>query len=166
MICPNCKESYKLSKALIKNWELSDKGDVLGYRGRGCDHCKGAGFRGRTGLYELMIVDDEMKEMIISGVATVELKKKAHKAGMRFLGEDGRAKALKGMTTFEEVGRVCEERVGLKKEEPEDKKAERYVRPVQETGLKPEQVKPEVSVDSKDLAEYQTRIARWLGEKK
>ena len=81
---------------------------------------------------------------------------------MRLLWEDGREKILKGLTTFEEVARVCEERIELK-EEKETELAERYVEKKEERTFKEKPA--EIKVDTKDLEEYRSRIARWLGKK-
>ena len=163
IVCPNCKESYKPSKAVIKKWGIQGNSDIVVYRGKGCDECKGTGYHGRTGIFELMSIDDETKEMIISSASTVALREKARKIGMRTLWEDGRDKVLRGITTFEEVARVCEERVELK-EEKKEKEAQRYVRPV-DVQAGPKKVKSEIKVDNHDLEEYRARIARWLGNK-
>jgi len=162
VICSKCKEPYKPSKAVLKKWGLEDKKDIVVYRGRGCDECKGTGYRGRTGIFELMTVSDEMKEMIISGASTGALRSKAKEYGMRLLWEDGREKVLKGITTFEEVARVCEERIELK-EEKETELAERYVEKKEEPA--PKEKPTEIKVDTKELEEYRSRIARWLGKK-
>jgi len=108
-ICEHCKETYEPSKALIKKWGLGGRDTVVLYRGRGCDNCKGTGYRGRIGIFELMAIDDELREMIIQGASTVALKRKAKEKGMRLLGQDGLFKALAGITSIEEVSRVCEE---------------------------------------------------------
>jgi len=164
IVCPNCKESYKPSKAIIKKWGLQGGSDIVAYRGKGCDECKGTGYHGRTGIFELMSIDDEMKEMIISGASAVALREKARKIGMRTLWEDGREKVLKGITTFEEVARVCEEKIELK-EEKEEKETQRYVKPEVNVQAAAKKVKSEVKVDNYDLEEYRARIARWLGNK-
>ena len=164
IVCPNCKESYKPSKAIIKKWGLQGGSDIVAYRGKGCDECKGTGYHGRTGIFELMSIDDEMKEMIISGASAVALREKARKIGMRTLWEDGREKVLKGITTFEEVARVCEEKIELK-EEKEEKETQRYVKPEANVQAAAKKVKSEVKVDNYDLEEYRARIARWLGNK-
>jgi len=163
VICDSCKEAYVPSKALIKKWKLEDRGKVEAYQGKGCDKCKGTGFKGRTGLYELMSVDDEVKEMITDNASLIALQNKAYEKGMITLWEDGREKVLKGITTFEEVARVCEQRVELKKEtKVEEPKP--YVKPSQETQIaKP--VAGKVDVDTQDLQAYSSRITRWLSEK-
>lgn len=108
-ICDHCKEPFEPSKALLKRWGLLNRQNVIFYHGRGCDNCKGTGYRGRSGIFEILVVNDEMREMIVQGASAVALRKKAQESGMRLLGEDGLAKALSGVTTIEEVSRVCME---------------------------------------------------------
>lgn len=160
LICENCKESYEPSRALLKKWGLEEKGSIILYRGKGCEQCKGTGYRGRSGVYELMTIDDELKEMIISEASTVTLRKKAQEKGMRLLGEDGVAKALGGKTTIEEVSRVCEERAEIKTT-PGVTEVHPFIKPMFEEKVpgSPEGVKVT------DLEEYQKRIASWLDRK-
>jgi type II secretory ATPase GspE/PulE/Tfp pilus assembly ATPase PilB-like protein len=162
VICDKCKESYEPSRALLMKWGLTGKEGIRLYRGKGCDACKGTGYRGRTGIFELMVVDDELKEMIIAEASTVALKKKAQEKGLRILGEDGVAKALAGLTTIEEVSRVCEERAEIKTA-PATAEVKPFVGPAGyeeriEAGKKAE-LKPT------DLQEYQKKIASWLSRK-
>lgn len=167
VICEHCKESYEPSKALLEKWGLRDKEGITLYRGRGCDECKGTGYRGRTGIFELMIVDDELREMIISESSTVALRKKAQEKGMRLLSEDGVSKVLTGITSIEEVARVSEERAELKPlPEPEETKP--FMPSALPTILlgKEEGMPKQVEVEESALEEYQRRIASWLSRKK
>lgn len=168
LICPQCKEVYQPSKATFKKWGLEDKKDLQIYRGRGCPECKGTGYRGRSGIYELMVVDDDLGDMINQGASTITLRKGAQGKGMRLLWEDGKAKTLQGLTTFEEVARVCEEQAELKAEkkaEAQSVEVKPYVFVAGETVLKEVSKPKEVKVDTKVLDEYQSRIARWLSGK-
>jgi len=160
LICPKCKEPYTPSKAVLKKWKLEDRGNITVYRGKGCAECKGTGYKGRTGIFELMVVDDEIRELINQGASTVVLRKKAQEKGMRLLWEDGREKVLKGLTTFEEVARVCEEQVEIKPVETEVKP---YIAVQKEVtkATKPTEIK----IDTQALEEYKTRIMRWLSKK-
>ena len=78
-------------------------------KGRGCSHCQGSGYRGRLGIYELMLVDDEIRKLILKNVDSGTLKARAREKGMRTLLEDGADKVLAGITTCEEVSRVTQE---------------------------------------------------------
>jgi type IV pilus assembly protein PilB len=164
VVCEHCKEPYEPSKALIDKWVIKDKKNARLYRGKGCDYCKGTGFRGRSGIFELMSVDDEIREMIISGASTVALRRKCQAKGMKLLSEDGLNKALAGVTTIEEVARVCEEHTDLKPAS-EEAAAEAEVKPVSQVPL-PSKSAEQVQVKAADITEYEKRIANWLGGKK
>jgi len=165
-ICPKCKEEFKPTDAVIKRWGLENIKDVSLYQGKGCDNCKGTGFKGRSGLYELMLVNDELKEMIINRASPIDLRVKAKANGMKTLYDDGREKVLKGITTFEEVARVCEEQAELKNmaaatvEEVKPYIAEDVAKKAQ-----PILNDKDIKVDSKAINDYQNRIARWLSGK-
>ncbi|MDP7293545.1 MAG: type II/IV secretion system protein, partial [Verrucomicrobiota bacterium] len=74
--------------------------------GEGCDKCNGTGYKGRFGLFEVFVVDDESRKMIVNTVTATELRKRAREVGMRTLREDGARKTVAGMTTPKEVLRV------------------------------------------------------------
>jgi type IV pilus assembly protein PilB len=74
-------------------------------KGRGCELCHNTGYKGRTGLYEVMAIDEELKELILVGASTMELKKKAIEKGMITLRRSGLIKAMAGLTTLEEIAR-------------------------------------------------------------
>jgi len=73
------------------------------YHGKGCGTCNKGGYKGRTGLYEVMEINDELRELILVGASALELKKKALDQGMLTLRRSGLVKAMQGMTTLEEV---------------------------------------------------------------
>jgi type IV pilus assembly protein PilB len=75
------------------------------FKGRGCERCNNTGYKGRVGLYEVMEVEDEMREMILSGASSFELRQKAIQNGMLTLRMSGLQKVRDGMTTAEEVVR-------------------------------------------------------------
>jgi type IV pilus assembly protein PilB len=106
-ICVECKEEVPLPpQAMLEagfTAEESRKGKV--YKGKGCTVCNGTGYKGRTGLYEVMEVDDDIRELILVGASAVELKKKAIEKGMFTLRRSGLIKVMEGMTTMEEVAR-------------------------------------------------------------
>jgi type II secretory ATPase GspE/PulE/Tfp pilus assembly ATPase PilB-like protein len=83
--------------------------DVLLYRGKGCPACKYKGYRGRTGVYEVLVMDDELRELIISKAPSEVLKKRAHEKGMRLMRDDAVMKVLFGTTTLEEALNVVQE---------------------------------------------------------
>ena len=81
------------------------------YRGTGCDQCMQIGYWGRTGIYELLKVDDTVRELLLQNKDAASIKKAAVREGMRSLRAAGLAKALQGVTTLEEVMRVTQEEV-------------------------------------------------------
>ncbi len=162
-ICPRCKEPYQPSAATLKKWGLEEKKDLVVYKGKGCNECKGTGFKGRTGIYELMEINDAVREMVTQGCSTVALRKEAQKNGTQLLWQDGREKVLRGVTTFEEVARVCEEQVELKAVHTD---VTPNVKVKEEINTAEPVIKPrEVKVDNKALEDYQTRMTRWLSGK-
>ena len=165
VVCPECKEAYKPEAGLLRKLNIEDK-NVKFYKGRGCDFCKGTGYRGRKGLFEIMTLDDELKEMIIGGASVIELREKARSKGMKTLKEDGVNKVLAGITSIEEVFRVTEERVEIKK----PVRIEEVKPMTRALGEEPKPAKKEITSaplgGSKDLIEdYQKKIASWLSKK-
>jgi len=106
-ICGECKEELTLSpqSLLEAGFTPEESRTAKVYKGKGCTVCNGTGYKGRTGLYEVMEVDDEIRELILVGASAVELKKKAIERGMFTLRRSGLIKAMGGFTTLEEVAR-------------------------------------------------------------
>lgn len=110
-ICESCKEKHKLTESEKKS--ISDleifRGKTLPesiYRGNGCDECMQSGYRGRVGIYEVMVIDDAIREAMLEKCSAANIKKMAIERGMTTMVEDGFRKALDGVTTLEEVLRV------------------------------------------------------------
>ncbi len=104
-ICPACKESYKLEPDTLKKMGLP--ADVTTYyRGKGCSRCKSTGYDRRMGIYELLLVDEPIRRLIVARTSASEIKAAAQKCGMLTMRQDGLAKAQKGLTTLEEVMKV------------------------------------------------------------
>jgi type II secretion system protein E len=104
-LCPNCKlpaelSEYELGALQIGAGQLR-QASVM--RPVGCDSCRGKGYRGRMGIFELFLVDDEVRNMINNNASTIALRQRARELGMRTLREDGVRKVLAGLTTAEEV---------------------------------------------------------------
>jgi type IV pilus assembly protein PilB len=108
-ICSACKEPYEVPAATLRRFgfkiENPDQKITL-YNGAGCDRCRGTGFKSRIGLYELMPIDDEVREMIVTRASINDIRNAAKKQGMKEMREDGLLKVLDGMTTPDEVMRV------------------------------------------------------------
>ena len=106
MNCVKCREPYTPSAAVLQNIGLPEGTQVM--RGKGCPKCNQTGFMGRSGIFELMFITDEIKSLVDARRSAAEIKKKAVEQGMKTLREDGLEKVLKGITTLEEVMRVTE----------------------------------------------------------
>ncbi len=106
-ICGSCKEPVELPAAAMTNIGFSEKElkSLKLFKGRGCDRCSNTGYKGRVGLYEVMEVGDEVRELILSGASAVELRTKAIEHGMISLRASGLQKIRDGVTTLEEVVR-------------------------------------------------------------
>jgi general secretion pathway protein E/type IV pilus assembly protein PilB len=104
-ICKNCKEPYKPTEAEIKalNLKQEDVEKTTFYHGRGCADCGKTGYRGRMGIYEIFVLDDEIRRLVYEKAPANVLRIRAREIGMRTLREDGTRKVLTGVTTPEEV---------------------------------------------------------------
>jgi general secretion pathway protein E len=102
-ICPHCRVAYKPSEEELKELGLDPKGDYTFYRGEGCEHCLGTGYKGRTGIFEVLELDEELKKLITKTQDANEIRKAARKKGFKTMLEDGIEKILKGITTSSEV---------------------------------------------------------------
>jgi len=104
-ICPTCKQEFEPKKDVLAELDLKveEIGERKFYFGAGCEDCSQAGYRGRTGLFEMIKVTDAFREMINSGAATLVLRQNAIEQGMRTLREDGIRSIFDGETTVEEV---------------------------------------------------------------
>jgi type IV pilus assembly protein PilB len=106
-ICNNCKTEYTPAEEQLMELELKSE-DVVGkifYYGKGCDSCNNTGYRGRMGIYEIMLLDDDMRDQIIKHASTQVLRAEAKKRGMRTLRQCGLMAIYDGVTTIEEVVR-------------------------------------------------------------
>jgi general secretion pathway protein E len=104
-ICNECKEAYTVEKDMKETLGLTT--DTV-YRGKGCELCSHTGYRGRIGIFELLPVNDTIRELIMKGATVRELKEKAVSLGMRTLRQDGIEKVVKGFTSVDEVLRVTQ----------------------------------------------------------
>lgn len=107
--CSKCKQKYIPSEAVLESAgitpEMAKNANFM--KGKGCSNCGKSGFRGRLGIFELLLMTARIREMAFSGTATQEIRKAARAQGMHTLYEDGVDKVLKGITTVEEVYRVA-----------------------------------------------------------
>ncbi|MCX7918680.1 MAG: type II secretion system ATPase GspE [bacterium] len=107
-ICPACRSEYTPEASLFKEMGI-DPADVAGipfYHGRGCEDCNYTGYKGRIGIFELLEVNDEIRDLILERASTMHIARAARKNGMQTMREDGWQKVLAGITTMDEVLRV------------------------------------------------------------
>ncbi len=106
-ICTFCKEPSEVPEpALIEvGFSTAEAAGLNLFRGRGCDRCSNTGYKGRVGLYEVMAIDDDVRELILSGASSHELRERSLENGMIGLRQSGLHKIREGMTTVEEVVR-------------------------------------------------------------
>ncbi|HNX52379.1 MAG TPA: ATPase, T2SS/T4P/T4SS family [Pontiellaceae bacterium] len=105
-ICPHCSEPYTVSGTHLVDFPEVTEASYTLHRGKGCEYCDGTGFRGRMGLYELLIVDDEMRSLIQRTAEAGPIRQLARSKGMRLLRESGWDAVVSGASTVEEVRRV------------------------------------------------------------
>jgi len=100
-ICEECKEPYYPSYAILEN--IGIKEPVAFYRGRGCPACRNTGYKGRVGIFEVLIVDDDIRELVVKKASSEEIKSKAIEKGMKTVKDDAITKARIGITSLEEA---------------------------------------------------------------
>ncbi|HTW91099.1 MAG TPA: GspE/PulE family protein [bacterium] len=100
-ICPKCKEDYDPPAKLLEELELPP--GTKFYRGKGCERCRNTGYRGRIGIFEVMKINDRLREMIVTRPPTAAIRALAREFGMKTLWEDGISKVVSGVTTIEEL---------------------------------------------------------------
>jgi type IV pilus assembly protein PilB len=106
-ICEDCRTEFEPSAEMLAELQLQPA-DVRGkkfYYGRGCDRCNNTGHRGRMGLYELVVMSDDLRDLISSGGSTDELRKACRRTGMSTLRDAGLKALYEGLTTIDEVVR-------------------------------------------------------------
>ena len=111
VICPSCKEPYKPEQALLKEVGLTSSrtNKKMLYRGKGCPECLDTGYRGRTGIYEILKVDDAIRSLVLKTSDSATIKAEGVQRAMTTLRDDGIRKVLEGTTTIEEVLRVTQQ---------------------------------------------------------
>jgi general secretion pathway protein E/type IV pilus assembly protein PilB len=109
VICSACKERLSASELAPLRRRYGDELPETLYKGRGCRRCQGTGYRGRIGIFEMMVVTDELRSLALENAAAHELRKVAQRQGMRNLRDDGFRHLAEGRTTIEEVLRVTKD---------------------------------------------------------
>jgi len=107
-ICPRCKVSYTPSKEMLAKINLEAGKEHKFHHGKGCKTCRNTGYLGRSGIFEILVVDEAIKDLILSNASSSEIRQAAIKAGMKTLREDGMEKVFEGITSIDEVLRVTQ----------------------------------------------------------
>ena len=107
-LCPACKVEYRAEPSLLAELGMSEQGDVSFWRATGCDACLGTGYKGRTGIHELLQVDEAVRSAVMEHADAGVIAGRARASGMRTMFDDGLEKARDGLTSLEEVRRVTQ----------------------------------------------------------
>jgi len=105
-ICAQCREEYVPTPEELEQYNLNQNNIKTLFRGKGCPRCKGNGYKGRMALAEILVPNEEIENLILNRAASSQIRRVAIRSGMKGLWEDGVEKALRGLTTLEEVRRV------------------------------------------------------------
>ncbi|HBA84822.1 MAG TPA: secretion system protein E [Verrucomicrobia bacterium] len=110
-LCQKCRRPRKMDEAYMASiaFPMDRLNEGIVYEAVGCEECRMSGFRGRTGIYEILVMTDQIRPLVITRASSNEIKQIALREGMRTLRSDGWNKVLAGVTTIEEVLRVSEE---------------------------------------------------------
>jgi len=107
-ICSNCKEVYEVPEHMREYVERTGVEPGQLFHGTGCEHCRGSGYAGRVGIYEMLVIDDVFRDMINDDPSVSSMRRVFHESGRRSMFDDGIIKVKQGLTTIEEVLRVTE----------------------------------------------------------
>ena len=102
-ICPACKEKYNPPAELLKEVGWSNKKNLELYRGKGCKQCKHTGYKGRTGVFEVLVINERIRKLIMGKTPASSITQAARQAGVKSMQEDSLNKVLSGITTIEEA---------------------------------------------------------------
>ena len=103
-VCPKCKKSYKPSDRVLVQWGLDKMENTNFQRGTGCFNCMNTGFKGRAGIFEVLVIDEMIQDMILKKKSAQEIARAAQQAGkLRTLRDDAISKVTAGITTIEEA---------------------------------------------------------------
>ena len=112
-ICPDCKRPYRASEEGLSRLDLPPGSAVTLYRGAGCAACSQTGYRGRTGIFELMVLDDDIRRLIGGKADSTAIKQTAIAKGMVTLKQEGAERVIQGHTTLEEVMRITQQEIDV-----------------------------------------------------
>ena len=111
VICPKCKEKFIPNPELLKQFGQDKTIGQSIFHGKGCESCRFTGYQGRTGIFEMLVITDEIRELILKKVPSHQIKQKAVSSGMKVLRDSGWDKIKQGVTTIDEVLRVTQEEI-------------------------------------------------------
>ena len=103
VICPTCKTERTEKDAIASSFK-----NIKIYYGKGCENCKFIGYKGRIAIHEILIIDDNIQELVLSRASAAQIRKKARELGFKTLWDTGLEKIKQGITTPEEILRVTE----------------------------------------------------------
>jgi len=109
VLCPECREAFTPTAAELAELGVRSAEPVKAYRPKGCHRCHHTGYYGRVGIFELMVLDDELRALIVQNTDSKSIKRLAVTRGMHSLRQDGARKVMLGTTSIEEVVRATEE---------------------------------------------------------
>jgi len=111
VICPECREPYQLDAAAVRKMgiKIEVEGALQVFRGKGCAACNYTGYHGRSGIYEFLVINEEIQRLILAKADSNTIRQKALASGMKTLWEDGWRKVEEGVTTLEDLLRVTKE---------------------------------------------------------
>jgi len=111
IICPKCKIEVKPDKKILKELGMSEQdiSKAKMYKGKGCEECKQTGYKGRTAIYEVLIMTEPIRELVLKRSSSEQIRKKAFSHGMHTLRQDGLEKVMMGITTPSEIMRVTQQ---------------------------------------------------------
>jgi type IV pilus assembly protein PilB len=107
-ICTNCREEYTPSEDMAEFMTMQGFDAKAVYQGKGCDRCRKTGYSGRLGIYELLVMDDALRDMVTRNPDVNQLRRMCRERGLVTLREDGFQKVMQGITTVDEILRVTE----------------------------------------------------------
>jgi len=113
-VCPTCRIAYTPSLEEVRQLGMSSdrfEGETVYRAGPGCQDCKKTGYRGRTGIHELLVIDDEIRNLVMKNADSASIRRIATAKGMSTLREDGADKLVAGITTADEVLRVTQDEI-------------------------------------------------------
>lgn len=161
-ICPKCRESYDPDPLLLKNLNLDLKSGVKFWRGQGCEHCRGTGYKGRVAVMELITMTPALRRLTLAKAPGDEIKEQARAEGTTFMEDDALEKVLSGITSIEEMSRITGIKVDLGTPEPTVVEAEEPS--LVSSAFEESPAEDLAGLADKDVEDYQEKITHWLSK--